>query len=232
MGEAIKVGYYSDVLCVWAYVAQVRLDELKGKWPQVRFEHFFIDVFGCTEQRIGEGWKSKGGYEGFGDHVLEVCEGFPHVAVNARIWRDCRPRSSANAHLVLKALQVLQDKGLLSAESEAGFNGRSTLEEFGWQVRLAFFRDARDIGDIDVLLELARSMSLAEDEIRKLIGNGEAIAALMRDENLKQQHRLEGSPTVLMNEGRQKLYGNVGYRILEANVQELLERPASQASWC
>jgi hypothetical protein len=35
-----------------------------------------------------------------------------------------------------------------------------------------------------------------------------------------------------MNEGRQKLYGNVGYRILDANVRELWERPQAQASWC
>jgi len=36
----------------------------------------------------------------------------------------------------------------------------------------------------------------------------------------------------LLNEGRQKLYGNVGYRIIEANVQEILHQPGNQASWC
>jgi len=36
-----------------------------------------------------------------------------------------------------------------------------------------------------------------------------------------------------MNDGRQKLFGNVGYRLLEANVQELRRRPAKdEASWC
>ena len=41
------------------------------------------------------------------------------------------------------------------------------------------------------------------------------------------------SPTFILNEGRQKLYGNVGYRVIEANLQELLKSPdASQASWC
>jgi hypothetical protein len=32
--------------------------------------------------------------------------------------------------------------------------------------------------------------------------------------------------------GRQKLFGNVGYRLLEANVQELLRAPKDEASWC
>jgi hypothetical protein len=36
-----------------------------------------------------------------------------------------------------------------------------------------------------------------------------------------------------LNDGRQKLYGNVGFRIIEANIQELLRAPVGdQASWC
>ena len=46
------------------------------------------------------------------------------------------------------------------------------------------------------------------------------------------QIRLDGSPTYLLNQGRQKLYGNVGYKIIEANVEEVLRRPAEAASWC
>lgn len=34
------------------------------------------------------------------------------------------------------------------------------------------------------------------------------------------------------NEGRQTLSRNVGYRVLEANIRELIERPAGQQSWC
>jgi hypothetical protein len=34
------------------------------------------------------------------------------------------------------------------------------------------------------------------------------------------------------NEGRQRLNGNVGYRVLEANIRELLNHPAGEQSWC
>jgi len=45
--------------------------------------------------------------------------------------------------------------------------------------------------------------------------------------------RIEGSPSFVLNEGRQKLYGNVGFRIIEANIQELLRAPGTdQVSWC
>ena len=45
--------------------------------------------------------------------------------------------------------------------------------------------------------------------------------------------RIEGSPSLVLNQGRQKLYGNVGFRIIEANILELLRQPrADDASWC
>ena len=45
--------------------------------------------------------------------------------------------------------------------------------------------------------------------------------------------RIEGSPSFVLNGGRQKLYGDVGFRIIEANIEELLQVPGGdQASWC
>ena len=67
-----------------------------------------------------------------------------------------------------------------------------------------------------------------------MIDNGEAYAALRRDSQLAEQHGVMGSPTYVFNDGRQLLYGNVGYRIIEANLRELLAAPADTAapSWC
>jgi hypothetical protein len=43
---------------------------------------------------------------------------------------------------------------------------------------------------------------------------------------------IEGRPSFVLNEGRQKLYGNVGLRIIEENIQELLRvADGDQASW-
>ena len=59
------------------------------------------------------------------------------------------------------------------------------------------------------------------------------FARLAADYQDADKMRIEGSPTFVLNEGRQKLYGNVGFRVIEANIQELLRAPAGdQASWC
>jgi hypothetical protein len=81
-------------------------------------------------------------------------------------------------------------------------------------------------------MEVADELNLPVASIEEKLRNGEAMAALCRDLELKDIHRVEGSPTYLLNEGRQRLYGNVGYRIIEANVVELLDQPEGQASWC
>jgi hypothetical protein len=46
------------------------------------------------------------------------------------------------------------------------------------------------------------------------------------------RHDVKVSPTLIFNDDRQRLTGNVGYRIIEANVRELLRAPEREASWC
>lgn len=65
------------------------------------------------------------------------------------------------------------------------------------------------------------------------IRSSEADAQLAVDDQLSQKNGAVGSSTFILNDGRQKLYGNIGYRLLEANVDELLNKPAAnEASWC
>jgi hypothetical protein len=40
-------------------------------------------------------------------------------------------------------------------------------------------------------------------------------------------------PILVLNQGRQKLYGNIGFWLIEANVQSLMRTPTSDdVSWC
>lgn len=231
--NTVRIDYFSDVLCVWAYVAQIRLDELRSAFNEkIVFRHHFIPLFGHTGHRIAEGWQDKGGFSGFGQHIHSVCAGFPHIAVHEALWREQPPCSSAPAHLFLKAVQLLEEQGDISSACLNDCHDRSRFEETVWQVRLAFFRDNRRIDNRQVLLSIAEEGNLPVAAIEQLLDNGQAMAALMRDIELRDEYRIEGSPTYLLNEGRQKLYGNLGYRILEANVREVLEKADNQASWC
>ena len=229
----IHISHFSDVLCVWAYIAEVRLDQLRKEFgDSVELDYRFIPIFGATQHRIAEGWKDRGGYAGFGAHVRKVVEGFPHASVDERVWDAVAPATSATAHEMLCAARLLQDEGVLSAERRGDLRGRTLLEEAIWRVRAAFFEHARDISDRGVLLDVLAEVGLPLSAIETKLKSGEAMAEACRDVELRDQHKIEGSPTYHLNQGRQKLYGNVGYRVVSANLRELIEQPEHQASWC
>src|SRR4051812_39694147 len=102
----VEITYFSDVLCVWAYVSQARIDAVKDKFGNtVRLDHRFCSVFGHTARKITSTWKDKGEYEGFNSHLLQVAERFPHVEVHPEIWLKTRPMTSTSPHLFMKAVQ-------------------------------------------------------------------------------------------------------------------------------
>ena len=215
--EKVDIQYFTDVLCVWAYVAQVRLDELSENFGEkLNIGNHFMSLFGCTEKRM-QGWKDKGGFEGYADHVVEVCSTFSHINLHQQVWRECRPTSSSTAHHFLKAVSLTANE---------------RLPEAIWATRLAFFKDARDISLTKTMFEVGESINLPLSDIEKTLNDGTAFASLCSDLQLKEQWQLRGSPSYVLNDGRQILYGNVGYRIIEANVTEILHNGEDQLSWC
>jgi len=229
----ISIRYYSDLLCVWAYVAELRLEELRANFlDHVELEQRFVPVFGNTDKKIGQGWAKRGGWEAYADHVRQAIESFAQLPVHPEVWRAQAPPSSHGAHAFVKAAAVLERKGEIDAARRDELSGRTSVEELAWRLRLALFRDGLDIARLDVQLNIAREMDLPADGIRELLENGRAFAALAEDYEQATRDQVKGSPTFVLNEGRQKLYGNVGYRIIEANIQELLRDRREIASWC
>lgn len=221
----VEVTHFSDVLCVWAYVSQVRIDELLRSFAdRVEVQTRWFHVFGNVPGKLAAGWKDRGGAAGYGAHVRGVAERFGHVPVHPHAWAQTTPRSSMPAHLLLCAARLLEAQGAAAPGAQA---------RLAWALREAFFRDAQDIADQAVLGRVARDCGLAAEDVEGVLGNGAAHAALAEDLGLARQHGIDASPTLLFNEGRQRLTGNVGYRIIEANVRELLEGGApGQWSWC
>jgi len=231
--KPIRIDYFSDVLCSWAYTAQIRLDELEHNFGnKIDVHYHFMPVFGCTKRRIGEGWKDRGGYEAFNKTVRKVCREFPHVEVHPEVWIRNIPASSASCHHFLKAVQLLEHDGRITGASREAHGGRSLFRAAIWRFREAFFKELRNVAERSCQLEIAEELGLPMDAILEQLDSGSAMAALCCDLELHEKYRIEGSPSYILNEGRQKLYGNVGYRVIEANVEELLRSPEGQTSWC
>lgn len=217
--ELIVIDYFTDVLCVWAWIAQPRLEELQRQYGgDIKIRHRYVDIFGDSHKKIPAQWGETDGFEKFSSHVAKSAAPFDQVTVHPDLWLKVQPRSSLQAHLLLKAVALI--------------GGDGAVEPMALRIRHAFFCEARDIGDLPLLLNLAADEKLDTESLRNALQNGSAIAALSNDLRSANELGVKGSPTWVLNEGRQILYGNVGYRILSANIEELLKNPGAEASWC
>lgn len=216
----IAITLYTDVLCIWAYFAEARIDAVRAAYgDRVTFVPRFCPVFGDTVRKMEVQWGAKGGHDGFAAHLMDVAAGFPELPVNPAIWRTVRPASSLSPHLLLKAVAL----GC----------GADVFDRAAIGMRQAFFVDARDIGTRAVQLEVAAAAGADLDVVAAVLADGRAHAALSTDYKDAEVAGVTGSPTFILNNGRQKLFGNIGFRILDANIQELLRAPNPEnASWC
>jgi predicted DsbA family dithiol-disulfide isomerase len=224
--EPIRIFYFSDVLCIWAYIAQIRLDELKTTFKdQIEIEPHFVSVFGNAREKLENRWRDRGGLKGYSDHVQKVAKKINHIALHPDIWTQNTPASSLSCHLFLHAIHLLEIKGIVP-KSEKVF------EKTTWAFREAFFAQLANVSHRQVQFEIAEQLGLPIAAIQEQIDSGEAYAQLSKDFELVKEHAVSVSPTLIFNEGRQRLNGNVGYRVIEANIRELLHNPPEEQSWC
>jgi len=231
--RCVEIDYFSDVLCIWAYVAQIKLDQLRRQFGSSTHLHcHYLSLFGDVEARIARGWRDRGGYSAYNAHVLEIARSHPYVEVDSGIWLEHRPPSSLGCHLFLKAIALLLSAGVLPTGPQSQWTNRTVIEEAAWRLRVAFFRDRRNIADITCQRDIATDLGVPLAALEAEINSGRAFAALSSDIELAEKLHVEGSPTLILNQGRQKLYGDIGYKVIEANIHELLERPGDRATWC
>lgn len=227
--KSVSIMHFSDVLCVWAYLTQIRMDALKAKFgDRINLQYHFIQVFGSVESKMEQNWNHRGGIKAYSKLVCEEATKLEHIEVHEDIWLKNTPTSSASCHLFLKAIQLVEKKGDLPlADGEC-----SIVESVVWAMREDYFKNLVNISALPAQIDLAERLGLPVDKIQAEIASGAAFAALDRDTQLKERYRVMGSLTLVFNEGRQMIYGNVGYRVIEANVLELLNKPKAAASWC
>ncbi len=201
-------------------------DELKATFQdKIAMTHHFVPVFGYGREKLEQRWRDQGGLKGYSDHVQAVAKKFDHINVHPELWTQAVPSSSMSCHLFLHAIQLLEVKQIVPPSE-------NVFEKAVWTFREQFFTQLVNISDRKVQFTIADELGLPISAIEEQIDSGEAYAQLSKDFDLVKEHTVSVSPTLLFNEGRQRLNGNVGYRVIEANIRELLDNPPDEQSWC
>jgi predicted DsbA family dithiol-disulfide isomerase len=82
----------------------------------------------------------------------------------------------------------------------------------------AYFVEARDISDVDVMLDIAKSVGLPVEAAREVLEKRTFKDAVDADWNLSRQYGITGVPTFVV--GRHGVVGAQPYEVLEELVQK------------
>ena len=101
----------------------------------------------------------------------------------------CERPLLANSRLAIEAAEYARDKGLHSAFSEKVFQ--------------AYFTYGRNIGELDVILEVASAAGLDREEVHRAISDGAYAPRRIQIAEEAKRLRIDSVPTFIINDRHQ-----------------------------
>lgn len=219
----IEFSYWSDPLCIWALVAQQKLDRVLAELgDELTVDYRIVPVFGSVPWRFKYGPWAKEGVDGRVAATRRIAERAGRKDVSGECWRKAAPASSWAPAAVIKAVFALEAAREIPLDSGAGYQRA---------LRERFFVGEENVARRDVQLSVAEALGLQRAPIERLLDDGSALAAVWEDHNEKERLKIQGSPTYVFDGGRAMLYGNFEYGMLRSTVEELVRgiHPGSSA---
>ncbi len=224
MSSKLAFSHFSDPLCIWAFVANDKLQQLlREVGERLEVDYRVVPVFGSVPWRFARGPWAGAGIEGRVRATAEIAAQHGHPEVSGACWSGDCPASSWAAGAAVKAVCALEREGTVPS----GTGGR-----YHHALRHKFFVDNVNVARRAAQLELAEALGVPRAGIERQLDDGSALAALWEDQLETERLKLQGSPTYVFDGGRAMLYGNFTYGVLHATVEELLHGLRPEGSAC
>lgn len=222
--KTVEFSYWSDPLCIWAFVAQRRLEQvLESHAGRLVVRYHTVPVFGSVPWRFAAGPWAVLGVEGRVEATRRIAQEHGIEGVSGEAWRSAQPASSWSPGAAVRACFAAEQEGEAPAGAGAAYELR---------MRQRFFLDDVNVALRGAQLALAEEVGVPPSSLERRLDDGSALAALWEDYQEKERLRVQGSPTYVFDGGRAQLYGDFPYSILEATVEALLGGRAPGASAC
>lgn len=220
----LAVTYWTDPLCIWAYLAQDKVDRLVARFgTQVELRSRVVPVFGNLPARFASGPWAAAGPEGRAASTRKVATEHGHPEVSARGFVDDLPASSWAPGAVAEAV------GMLEADGQVRHGASGEVLQ---ALRKAFLVDDLNIARREVQRRVVEALELPWEAVALRLDDGSALAAVVQADEDRRAAKVQGSPTWVFDGGRAMLYGNVSEGVLQATVAELLAGAAAGCSDC
>jgi len=223
--EPLTFSYWTDPLCVWAYVCQPKLENVMGTYgDNVTCQQRMIPVFTSMQRRFAKGgaWEGKDG-TARREATVRIATNMGFDNVTGEVWEKDMPTSSMPAAMAFCGVSLLEERGDVAQGASARYVDG---------LRRAFFERNQNTARRQVQLALAEELDVAPDKLAATLDDGTALARLFEDYEDKEKHKLRGSPSWVFDNGRSVLFGNVAAGVVHGVVEELLYGKHPGCTWC
>ncbi len=206
MAAPLPVTVISDYVCPWCYIVSARVERMEREWEvEVRWWPFELHPETPPEGRpVDELLRRMGRGERYRQHLREyaAAAGLPLVSTR---WLP-------NSNLALQLAEFARDRGRFAAVHAAIFR--------------AYFAEGRNIGEPEVLDEIALEAGLDVREWRAARLTGEYAARVAEATRIAREKGFHSTPTMILD-NRLLITGAQDYEVYADALRRLGARPKS-----
>jgi predicted DsbA family dithiol-disulfide isomerase len=199
----LQVVAYSDYVCPWCYIGLHRIERLQREYPvDVEWRPFELHP---ETPRTGADLR---GRLGNAARVRAYVGNILNLAAESGIDMKM-PEVVSNSHLALEAAEFAREHGGFDAYHHALFR--------------AYFEDRRDIGDPEVLCDIARACEVDDQQLRTALADETYAATIDRVTQEARADEILSTPTFIYTGGF-RLTGAQDYAVFASVTERLLAR--------
>lgn len=184
----VKIDIISDPICPWCYIGKTNLDRALEQIPDHPFQIEW-HPFQLNPDMPAEGMDRReylerkfGGKEGAVRAYAPIVEMAEKVGLKIDFEGMKRTPNTINAHRLIHW---------------AGIEGRQTFVVH--RLFEAYFRDARDIGDVEVLADIADSCEMDAGVVAKLLSSDADIDGIRKRDTHSREMGVNSVPTFIID---------------------------------
>ncbi|MDC0432156.1 DsbA family oxidoreductase [Hyphomicrobiales bacterium] len=185
----IKVKVISDTICPWCYIGKRNFDLALKQVPDIKVS-FEYSTFQLDPNMPPEGIDRS-------DYLSKKFDKEQYINIKNNIKNEAIKSGISNINNTIGIIPNTFNSHRLIYWSKENNSQLETVEE----IFKSYFEESKDIGDINILIDIAEKVGLDPQKIRKKFNNDEDRTTLIDQEQTNRQNGVMGVPAYIIDDG-------------------------------